>query len=124
MDGQKRHSDPGGDAPVAWPAHPRRPDAALRRSDRRGGAHVIFLDGVAYASAGALPPLPRPSVRWPTAARWLAGYSALLLAFPFFARFFNDNYLAVVITLLLCIRPLGDRSLAPAGSDQADRLAA
>ena len=66
----------------------------------------------------------RAFLRWPTAARWMAGYSALLLAFTFFARFFNDNYLAVIITLLLCIRPLGDRSLAPAGSDQADRLAA
>src|SRR5207302_10060290 len=60
----------------------------------------------------------RAFLRRPTAARWMAGYSALLLAFTFFARFFNDNYLAVIITLLLCIRPLGDRRLAPAGSDQ------
>jgi len=37
---------------------------------------------------------------------------------------FNDNYVGVVITLLLCIRPLGEVSLAPVPAQAADRLAA
>jgi len=63
--------------------------------------------------------LHRPSI-----GRWMAGYALCLLAFTFFARFFNDNYVAVVITLLLCIRPLGDRRLDPAPAERAVRLAA
>jgi hypothetical protein len=48
----------------------------------------------------------------PTLGRWLAGYAVLLLAFAFFARFFNDNYVGVVMAVLLCIPPLmrGDRN--------------
>jgi len=42
----------------------------------------------------------------------------------FFARFFNDNYAAVVITLLLCVRPVGDRLLIPARGRPAEQLAA
>ncbi len=56
--------------------------------------------------------------------RWMAGYALSLLAFTFFARFFNDNYAAVVITLVLCIRPLGDRRLVQAPAVRAVRLAA
>jgi len=48
----------------------------------------------------------------------------LLLAVTFFARFFNDNYAAVVVTLLLCVLPLGDLSLAPTRAAQARRIAA
>ena len=54
----------------------------------------------------------------------MAGYALCLLAFTFFARFFNDNYVAVVITLLLCIRPLGDRRLEQAPAARSVRLAA
>jgi hypothetical protein len=54
--------------------------------------------------------------RRPTARQWLAGYAWLLLAFCFFARFFNDNYAAVVITLFLCLPALDDAiGLAAAG---------
>ncbi len=65
----------------------------------------------------------RAFVRRPTIARWMAGYALLLLAFTFFGRFFNDNYATVVVTLLLCVLPLGDLSLAPAPA-RAERLAA
>jgi len=74
-------------------------------------APVLWLTGRAF--------LRRPSL-----GRWMAGYALCLLAFTFFARFFNDNYVAVVITLLLCIRPLGDQRLEPAAAGRAVRLAA
>ncbi|TMC63097.1 MAG: DUF2029 domain-containing protein [Chloroflexota bacterium] len=72
---------------------------------------VVWLTGRAF--------LQRPSL-----GRWMAGYALSLLAFTFFARFFNDNYVAVVITLLLCIRPLGDRRLEQAPAARSVRLAA
>jgi Glycosyltransferase family 87 len=50
----------------------------------------------------------RALLRRPTGQRWLAGYAGLLFAFCFFARFFNDNYAAVVITLFLCLPALDD----------------
>ncbi len=66
----------------------------------------------------------RAFLRRPTMARWMAGYACVLFAFTFFARFFNDNYAAVVITLLLCVIPLGDASLTPTPVVEAERLAA
>ena len=66
----------------------------------------------------------RAFLRRPTLACWMAGYACVLLAFTFFARFFNDNYAAVVITLLLCVLPLGDLTLQPAPARRAERLAA
>jgi hypothetical protein len=66
----------------------------------------------------------RAFLRRPTIGRWMTGYALTLLAFTFFARFFNDNYAAVVITLFLCIRPLGDLSLRPASSEPVRQLAA
>ena len=66
----------------------------------------------------------RAFLRRPTLARWMSGYAGVLLAVTFFARFFNDNYAAVVVTLLLCVLPLGDLSLAPTRADQARRIAA
>ena len=77
--------------------------------------------------AAALPVLwltARAFLRRPTIGRWTAGYAAVLLAVTFFARFFNDNYAAVVITLFLCVLPLGDVSLAPAPAVEARRRAA
>ena len=74
-------------------------------------APVLWLTGRAF--------LRRPSL-----GRWMAGYALSLLAFTFFARFFNDNYVAVIITLLLCIRPLGDRRLEQPPVLGALRLAA
>jgi hypothetical protein len=72
---------------------------------------VVWLTGRAF--------LQRPSL-----GRWMAGYALSLLAFTFFGRFFNDNDVAVVITLLLCIRPLGDRRLEQAQAARSVRLAA
>jgi len=66
----------------------------------------------------------RAFVRRPTVGRWMAGYAGTLLAFTFFARFFNDNYAAVVITLFLCVLPLGDLRLLPTPAVKAERLAA
>ncbi len=80
-----------------------------------------------FQLAAALPVLwltARAFLRRPTVGRWMAGYAGVLLAFTFFARFFNDNYAAVVLTLFLCVLPLGDLSLAPAPAVEAERLAA
>ena len=66
----------------------------------------------------------RAFIRRPTLSRWMAGYVALLLAFSFFARFFNDNYAAVVIALFLCVRPLGDRLMVPATAAVSQPIAA
>ena len=80
-----------------------------------------------FQLAAALPVLwltARAFLRRPTIGRWMAGYAGVLLAFTFFARFFNDNYAAVVITLFLCVLPLGDLSLAPAPAVEAERLTA
>jgi hypothetical protein len=75
---------------------------------------------VTIVLAIALPAfLRRPSLR-----RWMAGYAALLLAFTFFARFFNDNYAAVVITLFLCAGPLGARLLVQPSAQEPVRIAA
>lgn len=80
-----------------------------------------------FQLAAALPVLwltARAFLRRPTLARWMAGYAAVLFAFTFFARFFNDNYAAVVITLFLCFLPLGNLSLASPPLVTAERLAA
>jgi hypothetical protein len=80
-----------------------------------------------FQLAAAVPVLwltARAFLRRPTIARWMTGYACVLLAFTFFARFFNDNYAAVVLTLLLCVLPLGDLSLAPAPAIEAERIAA
>jgi hypothetical protein len=66
----------------------------------------------------------RAFIQRPTLARWMAGYAVVLLGFTFFARFFNDSYAALVLTLLLCALPLGPLSLAPASRGRTERLAA
>jgi hypothetical protein len=60
----------------------------------------------------------------PTITRWMGGYAVVLLAFTFFARFFNDSYVGVVITLFLCTLVLGEASLRPAAPVAAQPLAA
>jgi hypothetical protein len=87
------------------------------RTDRVpfGFFQLLALLPVAWLTGRAF--LHRPSL-----GRWMAGYALTLLAVTFFARFFNDNYVAVIIALLLCIRPLGDRRLEPAA--RSVRLAA
>jgi hypothetical protein len=73
----------------------------------------VFPFGL-FQLAAMLPVLwftARAFLRRPTIGRWMGGYACLLLAFTFFARFFNDNYAGVVISLLLCVRPLGGRWL-------------
>lgn len=80
-----------------------------------------------FQLAAAIPVLSlmgRAFIRRPTIGFWMAGYAVLLFAVTFFARFFNDNYAAVVVTLLLCVLPLGDLSLVPTPAASAERLAA
>jgi uncharacterized membrane protein len=96
------------------------------------GLHIIArrTDGFPFTLfqlAAAVPVFwltARAFLRRPTIASWMAGYACLLLAVTFFARFFNDNYAAVVLTLLLCVIPLGDLSLAPEPAARAERLVA
>ena len=90
-----------------------------RRTDR-----FPFLIFQLAAVAPVLWLTARAFLRRPTMARWMAGYACVLLAFTFFARFFNDNYAAVVVTLFLCALPLGDLSLAPTLAVKAERSAA
>ena len=76
--------------------------------------------------AAVLPTLwvtARAFLRRPSLLRWMGGYALVLLVFTFFARFFNDNYFGVDITLLLCIRPLGHLLLTPVATVPATRLA-
>jgi hypothetical protein len=80
-----------------------------------------------FQAAATLPALwfaGRAFLRRPTIARWMGGYTVVLLAFTFFARFFNDSYVGVVITLILCSLVVGDASLRPALAAVAPRLAA
>jgi uncharacterized membrane protein len=90
-----------------------------RRTDR-----FPFLIFQLAAVAPVLWLTARAFLRRPTMARWMAGYACVLLAFTFFARFFNDNYAAVVVTLFLCALPLGDLRLAPTLAVKAERSAA
>ncbi|MDQ6884378.1 MAG: hypothetical protein M3077_09130 [Candidatus Dormibacteraeota bacterium] len=60
----------------------------------------------------------------PTLARWMSGYAALFSAFAFFARFFNDSYVGVVLTLALCSPPLGDTEVNASPPERARELAA
>ena len=55
----------------------------------------------------------RAFLRRPVAGRWIAGFAGVLLAFTFFARFFNDNYVAVVLALFLAVPGFGDVSVVP-----------
>jgi glycosyl transferase family 87 len=66
----------------------------------------------------------RAFLRRPSLLRWMGGYALVLVAFTFFARFFNDNYFGVDVTLLLGIRPLGQALLAPATTAAAELRAA
>jgi hypothetical protein len=55
----------------------------------------------------------------PTVDRWVGGYAALLLAFVFFARFFNDSYLGVVLALFAATLAVVDTPLLTAHSAAA-----
>lgn len=50
----------------------------------------------------------RAFLRRPVAGRWMAGFAGLLLALTFFARFFNDNYVAVILALFLTVPAFDD----------------
>jgi hypothetical protein len=81
----------------------------------------------AFQVAAALPLLwfgARALVERQTLGRLVLSYTGLLSGVTFFARFFNDNYVAMIITLLLCVSPLAGVSLEAAEPAQAGRLAA
>jgi hypothetical protein len=50
-------------------------------------------------------------MRRPSLGRWLTGFVAALFAMTFFARYFNDSHLALVMALFACCVPLGDSVL-------------
>ncbi|HYS03313.1 MAG TPA: glycosyltransferase 87 family protein [Candidatus Eisenbacteria bacterium] len=50
-------------------------------------------------------------LRRPSAGRWLTGFAVTLFALTFFARFFNDSYLTLVLALFAACAPLGDSTL-------------
>jgi hypothetical protein len=50
-------------------------------------------------------------LRRPSAGRWLTGFVATLFAITFFARFFNDSHLTLVLALFAAGVPLGDSTL-------------
>jgi hypothetical protein len=50
-------------------------------------------------------------LRRPSAGRWLTGFVVTLFALTFFARFFNDSYLTLVLALFAACAPLGDSTL-------------
>lgn len=66
----------------------------------------------------------RAFLRRPTIGRWMGAYAALLVAFTFFARFFNDNYVGVVIAMFLVAPALGDRLLVARVEPAEERVAA
>lgn len=60
-------------------------------------------------------------LRRPSAGRWLTGFVATLFAMTFFARYFNDSHLTLVLALFAACAPLGDstllgRATAPIGA--------
>jgi hypothetical protein len=57
----------------------------------------------------------------PTLGRFMGLYTGAFLVFAFLARFFVDNYLAALLSLALCILPLGAAPLlSRRGSDSVD----
>lgn len=56
-----------------------------------------------------------------TLGRWMRAYVLVFVAFGFFARFFNDNYVGVAMALAACILPLGDAPLLPPAVRDADQ---
>jgi hypothetical protein len=50
-------------------------------------------------------------LRRPSAGRWLTGFVATLFAITFFARYFNDSHLTLVLAMFAACVPLGDSTL-------------
>lgn len=50
-------------------------------------------------------------MRRPSLGRWLTGFVAALFAMMFFARYFNDSHVTLVLALFACCVPLGDSTL-------------
>jgi hypothetical protein len=53
----------------------------------------------------------RALVARPTLRRWAVAYVAVFFGLAFFARYFNDSHLGVLVALALCCRPLGEHRL-------------
>jgi hypothetical protein len=54
-----------------------------------------------------------------TLRRWMVVYVALFLGLAFFARYFNDSHLGILVAMALTCRPLGDY-LLPATAERAE----
>ena len=57
-----------------------------------------------------------------TLQRWMIAYVAIFFGLSFFARYFNDSHLGILVAIALCCRPLGDYIL-PATARRSDELA-
>ena len=96
----------------------------------RAGLVAQRTDGFPFGlfQLGAMIPVlwlgVRAVMQRPTMARWMGGYAALLFAFTFFARFFNDNYVGIVIGMVLLAAALGDRLLVATPCRQPQQVAA
>jgi hypothetical protein len=66
----------------------------------------------------------RTVLRQPTLGRWMGAYAALLFVFTFVGRFFNDNYVGVVVAMFLLAPALGNRLLVAPPRQQAEQVAA
>ena len=65
----------------------------------------------------------RAFAKRPTLGHFLMGYCIALFAFLFFARFFADNYLAILIGLALCIPSLLSVRVLPLAQEESLGLA-
>lgn len=57
-----------------------------------------------------------------TLRRWMIAYVAIFFGLSFFARYFNDSHLGILVAIALCCRPLGDYML-PATATRSEELA-
>jgi len=65
----------------------------------------------------------RAFAKRPTMGHFLMGYCIVLFAFLFFARFFADNYLAILIGLALCVPSLTSVRVLPLAHEAPPGLA-
>lgn len=60
----------------------------------------------------------------PTLRRFMVLYVALFFGLAFFARYFNDNHIGVLVALAFCCHPLGNYPLAESANQPALKRAA
>lgn len=91
----------------------------LHRNDHFPFGLVQFAAIVVAIWIGLRALLSRPTLRV-----WMLAYVGVLFALAFFARYFNDSHVGVLVAMALCCRPLGDRRFVFSSSDATLRRAA